>query len=192
MRRGTGVNPSPKPSRPDIKEKIFFLISGVIIGVPFAVFFESYLDSVIRPLPDLFSSIFSVAVIAPFIEEFAKAYPLLYRHGETERSIFSLGLLTGLGFGIFEFFAYVITLNVPIGARLPGLFFHAATASITSYGIAKKQVVRYYLLAVFLHIAYNFVAFSDLLWYIAGIGTAVIAYLLCWYLYGKTEERIVV
>ena len=60
----------------------------------------------------------------------------------------------------------------------PGLFFHAATASIAAYGIAKEHVVRFYLLAVFLHIAYNFASFSDVLWLILGIGTAIIAYIL--------------
>ena len=51
-------------------------------------------------------------MIAPFIEELAKVFPLFYRHGETERSIVMLGILIGLGFGITEFVLYVAVLGV--------------------------------------------------------------------------------
>ena len=70
--------------KPGLSEMLFFLVSGVIASVPIALFFEpstSFLSS-------FFSSsqaeVLSIAVLAPFIEEFAKAYPLFYRHGESQ------------------------------------------------------------------------------------------------------------
>ena len=36
-------------------------------------------------------------VLAPFIEELAKVFPLFYRHGETQRSLVTLGLLDWVG-----------------------------------------------------------------------------------------------
>ncbi len=92
----------PKPEcvipihTPGIREKIFFFISGLLVSVPFTLFLGQFYDYV----PLLIAS----AVMAPFIEELAKVFPLFYRHGETERSIVMLGILIGLGFGITEFF----------------------------------------------------------------------------------------
>ena len=99
-------------------------------------------------------------VVAPFVEELAKVFPLFYRHGETERSIVTLGVLIGLGFGISEFFLYVVFLHVPPIARVPGVIFHASSASITAYGIAKKNPLPYYLISVMLHAANNFFAIA--------------------------------
>ena len=44
-----------------------------------------------------------MVVLVPFVKELAKVYPLFYMHGEIERSLVTLGLLTGLGFGEAEF-----------------------------------------------------------------------------------------
>jgi RsiW-degrading membrane proteinase PrsW (M82 family) len=77
------------------------------------------------------------------VEEVAKVFPLFYRHGETERSIFNLGVLVGLGFGVTEFALYVFTLNAFFIFRLPGIIFHASSAGITAYGIAKKKPVLF-------------------------------------------------
>jgi RsiW-degrading membrane proteinase PrsW (M82 family) len=96
-------------------------------------------------------------IFPPFIEEFAKAYPLFYRHGETRRSIFTLGFLTGLGFGITEFLFYVFGQGAPVFVRLPSIFFHAASASIIAYGIATKRPMRYYVIAVFLHLCQQYI-----------------------------------
>ncbi len=102
----------------------------------------------------------SIVVLAPFIEELAKVFPLFYRHGETERSIVTLGLLIGLGFGIAELVLYVFFLGAPLIDRFPGVIFHASSASITAYGVAKKNPLPYYLIAVMLHLTNNFFAFE--------------------------------
>lgn len=88
------VIPLHKPSK---KEYIFFLATGIVISIPFAAFFEALFPST------ALASLLLIVVGAPFIEELAKVFPLFYRHGETERSIVTLGLLIGLGFGIAEF-----------------------------------------------------------------------------------------
>jgi RsiW-degrading membrane proteinase PrsW (M82 family) len=48
------------------KERVFFFPSGIIVGVPVALFFES--------VSQLYFTSFGVAsIIAPLVEEFAKA-----------------------------------------------------------------------------------------------------------------------
>jgi RsiW-degrading membrane proteinase PrsW (M82 family) len=85
----------------------------------------------------------SIVVLAPFVEELVKVFPLFYRHGESERSLVILGILIGLGFGISELVLYVFFLGVPLVERIPGVIFHASSAAITAYGIAKKNPLPY-------------------------------------------------
>ena len=179
--------------RPDVREKVFFFISGIIISVPLTLYIGSFTDylCVVSSVSLFYATICTTAIFTPLIEEFAKAYPLFYRHGETERSIVTLGLLVGLGFGISEFFVYVFALGAPIPIRLPGLLFHAASTSITAYGIATKRPLGFYLIAVVLHFANNFSALFGVVWYVGGIGAVVIAYFLSWHFYRKTSERFI-
>jgi RsiW-degrading membrane proteinase PrsW (M82 family) len=179
--------------RPDVQEKLFFFVSGIIISVPLTLYVGSFTDQLckVSAISLFYATICTTAIFTPLIEEFAKAYPLFYRHGETERSIFILGFLVGLGFGISEFIVYVLALGVPIPIRLPGLFFHAASTSITAYGIATKRPVGFYLIAVVLHFSNNFSALLGPVWFIGGIGAVAIAYFLSWYLYRKTSDRFI-
>jgi RsiW-degrading membrane proteinase PrsW (M82 family) len=179
--------------KPDIKEKIFFFIAGLLMSVPFTVVFAQLSDVLCVTLPLFFAQVCSSVLFAPFIEEFAKVFPLFYRHGETERSILNLGILVGLGFGVTEFVLYVFTLNASFISRVPGIIFHASSAGITAYGIAKKKPVLFYLVAVSLHLANNLVALlGSSFWYILGPAVLVAAYLLAGYLYRRTSETIVV
>lgn len=172
--------------RPNWKEYTFFFISGILVSVPMALFFSQAYPFV--PV------IISVAVFAPFVEEFAKVFPLFYRHGETERSYVKLGVLIGLGFGISEFFLYVVFLHVPPIVRIPGVIFHASSAAVTAYGIAKKNPLPYYLISVALHATNNFFAVASVP---AGLFAELLAlitvYLLAWHFYHKaSDEKIVV
>ena len=172
------------------REKLFFLISGVIISVPLSFFTEIYASQLCSMLPTPFGSLCLIALLTPFIEEFAKAYPLLYRHGETERSISTLGLLVGLGFGVTEFLVYVLLLGIPFCIRLWGIFFHASTATIIAFGIAKKRTWIFYLIAVSLHFANNFLALLGGTWSVTGAtAIEVISYLVAWRLYTRTREK---
>ena len=185
--------------RPNLREKIFFFTSGIITSVPLTLFVGTFTDSQCVALPIFYATLCSTAIFAPFIEEFAKAYPLFYRHGETEKSIFTLGFLVGLGFGLSEFLLYVIVLEAPILVRLPGIFFHAASTSITAYGIATKRSVMFYLIAVILHFSNNFSAlfglssntfFAQLSARIGIVAALAITLFLSSQLYYKTSERI--
>ncbi len=185
--------------RPNLRERIFFFTSGVITSVPLTLFVGTFTDSLCVALPIFYATLCSTAIFAPFIEEFAKAYPLFYRHGETEKSIFTLGFLVGLGFGLSEFLLYVIVLEAPILVRLPGIFFHAASTSITAYGIATKRSVMFYLIAVILHFSNNFSAlfglssnnfFAQLSARIGIVAALAITLFLSMQLYYKTSERI--
>jgi RsiW-degrading membrane proteinase PrsW (M82 family) len=179
--------------KPDIKEKLFFLGAGLLMSVPFTLFVSDFSNSLCVALPMIFAEVCSLVIFTPFIEEAAKVFPLFYRHGETERSIVNLGILTGLGFGITEFFLYV-SLGAPIIARIPGVIFHASSTCITAYGIAKKKPIRFYLIAVAGHFANNLFALlsnSVPFLYVPSLVVLLAIYLLAWRLYHQTSEIIV-
>jgi hypothetical protein len=104
--------------KPDIKEKIFFFLSGLLVSVPFTLFFSEFSNSLCVAMPLIFAQVCSSVIFAPFIEEVAKVFPLFYRHGETEKSLLNLGILVGLGFGVTEFALYVFALGAPLIARV--------------------------------------------------------------------------
>jgi RsiW-degrading membrane proteinase PrsW (M82 family) len=169
---------------------LFFLSSGIIVSIPMALFFEQTGGLLSKYFSPLEAEILAIAVLAPIIEEFAKAYPLFYRHGESQKSLFTMGFLVGVGFGLVEFLEYVILLDVPWQIRLPGIFFHAALTSIVAYGIAAKHSATFYLLAVFFHSSNNFNAIlggPDLL-YALLLATV---FSLCYILYNKASEQVI-
>jgi RsiW-degrading membrane proteinase PrsW (M82 family) len=188
---GTSQNVLVPVHRLSLEEKLFFLISGVITSVPLTLFVGTFTDSLCIVLPMGYATICSVALFTPFVEEFAKAFPLFYRHGETERSLFSLGFLVGLGFGISEFLLYVIVLHGSLLFRLPGIFFHAASTSITAYCIAKRRTGVFYLIAVVLHFTNNIGALFGSFWILLGPVAITITYFFSWYLYRKTSEKYI-
>jgi len=172
--------------KPSDRELMFFFLSGIVVSVPMALFFES--------ISPVVPAILSVALFTPFIEELAKVFPLFYRHGETERSIVKLGLLMGLGFGITEMVEYVVLLHVPLIVRIPAVIFHASSASITAFGIAKKNPLPYYLISVTLHATNNFFATIGLpIGVFAELLVVVAALLLAYRVYARaSEEKMVV
>ena len=176
--------------KPGLGEMIFFLASGVIVSIPMALFFEESTSPLSRFLPAFEAEVLVIAVLAPLIEEFAKAYPLFYRHGESQKSLWTMGLLVGFGFGIVEFFEYVLLLGVSPWVRLPGIFFHAALTSTVAYGIAAKRSALFYSLAVFLHASVNFLAISGgpVLIYSLLLGTT---YVLAFSFYTKSSDRVI-
>jgi len=196
LREGEVVIPVHKPAW---KEKFFFFLSGVISSIPLTLFVSQFADALVSSLPLLYALLLSSVIFSPFMEEFAKAFPLLYRHGETERSIFILGLLVGLGFGLVEFLIYVFVLGVPFMFRLAGVLFHGASTSITAYGIATKRAPLFYLIAVSLHFLNNLSAFVQFSidpnalfgpWSIGVYGVMFTTLYLSWWLYNRTSERI--
>jgi RsiW-degrading membrane proteinase PrsW (M82 family) len=171
--------PIHKPTR---RELVFFFSSGILVSIPFALFFSQFYT--------LFPAVLAVVILAPFIEEIAKVFPLFYRHGETERSYVTLGILIGLGFGISEFVLYVFFLSASPIARFPGIIFHSSSAAITAYGIAKKNPLPYYLFSVSLHIANNFIALAGDIFFgiFGGLFILISVYLLAWRYYHKASK----
>lgn len=170
----------------DLKKRSFFFLSGMIVSVPFVFYTKTMFNRLILTMPLSYARLISTAIFTPFMEELAKAYPLMYRQGETERSIFLLGAIVGLGFGVAEALIYVFMLGAPMAIRLPGILFHTLTAPITAYGIAKNRPLPTYLLAVALHFLNNLSAIYDLLWLIAGYPILITTFTIAWYLYGRS------
>ncbi len=180
--------------KPKVYEKIFFFMSGFMVSIPFTFFFSQFSDFLCITLPVLLAQVCSIVIFAPLIEEFAKVFPLFYRHGETERSIVTLGILIGLGFGIAELILFVFVLGVPFVVRIPGVIFHASSAAIASYGLAKKRFIPYYLIAVLLHLANNFFALlvDPFLAVTAVLFILLVTYYLAWRYYQRSSEEVVV
>ena len=180
-----------KLHKPDTDEKLFFFLCGVITSVPLTLFVYQFASSFLTGLDMFSATLISSAVFAPFIEEFAKVFPLFYRHGETERSIFDLALFVGLGFGVVELLTYAFLLGVNPLVRLPGLFFHPASTSIAAYGIATKRPAPFYLAAVIFHFSNNFLAVMYPFAVQLSIIIVAITVFTSWRLHGRTRERFI-
>jgi RsiW-degrading membrane proteinase PrsW (M82 family) len=161
---------------PDAKEKLFFLISGIVISVPFTILFELFANSFTLGSMSFYAALWSTVLVAPFVEEFAKSYPLFYRHGENKRSLYILGFMVGLGFGITEFIIYVLVYGSAVPIRMIGILFHAAATSIVAYGISTGKTWRYYALATFLHMGNNLFAMFGNLWLLGGVMSIIATY----------------
>ncbi len=179
--------------KPSINELLFFLLSGVIVSVPLTLFIEQNLGvPLLTGLSSFDVTLITLAVFAPFVEEFSKVFPLFYRHGETQRSIFNLALCVGLGFGIVEFVTYVASYGPQIiPYRISGLFFHPASTSITAYGIATRRPLPYYLAAVSLHFANNFFAVTTPAALPSSVIVLAITLFASWRLHDKTKEKFI-
>ncbi len=164
----------------------FYFLSGVVVSIPFTFYTKTIMNRLGVMIPAFAARTFSTAIFTPFLEELAKAYPLMYRQGETERSIFLQGAIVGLGFGVTEALIYVFMLGAPMAIRLPGILFHTLTAPITAYGIARKRPLPPYLLAVTLHSLNNLSAIYDLMWLTTGYPILIAAFTIAWYLYGSS------
>ena len=178
--------------KPDSREFLFFFLCGVITSVPITLFIDNLANPLLTGLSNNAATLISVALFAPFIEEFSKIFPLYYRHGETERSIMQLALAVGFGFGLVEMLTYVSVYGIGIlPLRLTGLVFHPASASISAYGIAAKKPLQFYLLAVLLHFANNFLAVTVTLPVSISILVVGAAVWISWMLYHRTTEKFI-
>jgi len=162
------------------------------MSVPITLFIVQLADPFLVGLPQFYAILISTAFFSPLIEEFAKILPLVYRHGETQRSIFTLAVMVGLGFAVVELLLYVFLLGVPVLVRLPGLLFHPSNTAISAYGIATKRPVPFFALAVALHAANNFLVVTNPFPISVSVFIVGITILLAWTFYGKTKEKFIV
>jgi len=170
----------------DLKKRSFFFLSGMIVSIPFVFYTKTMFNRLCYTMPTWYARLISTAIFTPFMEELAKAYPLMYRQGESERSIFLQGAIVGLGFGVAEALIYVFMLGAPITFRMWGVLFHTFTAPITAYGIAKKRPLPPYLLAVTLHFLNNLSAIYNLLFLTTGYPILITTITITWYLNVRT------
>jgi hypothetical protein len=175
--------------KPSTGEYLYYFVQGLIISVGMTFLFENLARQVVN---DFFSTRMAGFVLivgaAPIIEEYFKIYPLFTRHAETARSLIKLGFFSGLGFGLAEFCIYVFLAGAPVTIRLPGLLFHAASTSITATGISKNQFTQYYVIAVVLHAVNNFFAELGDIWFIGGLATVLLAYIISYRDYAAAED----
>lgn len=177
--------------RPKTIEMLFFFACGVILSIPVTAAVYSLVNPLLTNFTQLTAALLLYTFFAPFVEEFAKIFPLYYRHGETQRSILNLAIMVGLGFAIVELLEYVFLLGVPIIFRLSGLFFHSSSTAIAAYGIATKRPIRFYLLAVALHFSYNFLALTNPFPFTPAYIIVGIAVSLAYTFYGRTTEKTI-
>ncbi|HTX61251.1 MAG TPA: hypothetical protein VMC48_03005, partial [Methanobacterium sp.] len=57
-----------KPHRLGWKEKIFFLISGIVVSIPLTIFLSALSKGLYDFLPIFYTQIVSIVIFAPFIE----------------------------------------------------------------------------------------------------------------------------
>ena len=146
----------------ELGKKAFFFLSGVLISIPLTLHVRKFVDPLLFKIPIfrgqrwILIEPIRIALFTPFLEEFAKAYPIMYRSDDNKRSLVTLGFLVGLGFGIAESIMYISRGETSIITRvlLPSLF-HAASTAIVAYGIAKDRPIRSYLASVTLHSLHN-------------------------------------
>ena len=143
-------------------------------------------------------TIFLAAVIvAPIVEEFFKPLAML-RNAQIKEEIDEVedgivyGAACGLGFGATENVLYGLSEDALLGGivaifvivvlrTFSSILLHLVTTSFTGYGIAKYRVeggsfiivVKYYLLAVFVHAAWNAMAISGI-YYDNGLGSILL------------------
>ena len=177
--------------KPKTTEMLFFFSCGIILSIPLTILTASLADSLLAGLDAFSATLVSTAVFAPFIEEFSKVFPLYYRHGETQRSILTLAIMVGLGFGIVELFIYVFLAGTPVIFRIPGLFFHPSSTAIAAYGIATKRPLPFYAVAVSLHFANNFLVIVNPFPFSASILILGLTVWLAWTFYRRTKEKVI-
>jgi RsiW-degrading membrane proteinase PrsW (M82 family) len=177
--------------RPNRLEVTTFFAQGLLMSIPMAIYFEGFFANHITqiapflPLPEVMA-----ILLAPFIEEFAKVFPLFARHGETARTIVLLGFITGLGFGFAEFLIYVFQYGAPVGERILQIFDHASYTLISSYGLVSRRFIPFFLLAVAFHASFNLLVEQGFLVVVA-VASAGIAILLAWNLYNRAKDTLV-
>lgn len=158
---------------------IFAVIIGAVLSLIFLLLFQAA-----TPIEQILARRFSdpatillAIVIAPFTEEFAKAFGVLRRSfviREPEDG-FVYGATSGLGFSATENLLYGVAAFVVGGIGVSLLviavrsvsssFLHASATSLTGYGIARNRLwgprysaIPWYLAAVVMHAGFNVVA----------------------------------
>ncbi len=186
-------------------------LSGVFLAGIFNVLGTSLILLLLVDYKDGFdfestAIIIGAVLVAPIVEEFVKPL-VMFQNQQVKQEVDEIedgivyGAACGLGFGATENVLYGLSEGAAAGG-IAGIFviivlrtvssilLHLVATSYTGYGIAKYQlegvsfsvVVKYYLLAVLIHAAWNAMAVSSLVFdnelgtvllFLLGIGLAI-------------------
>ena len=157
---------------------VFAVIIAVILSLALTWLYNKFAPAydVLGTQQD-FGSLLAVLVVAPFVEEAAKAlgiYTTAYNINEPEDGIV-YGAASGLGFSATENLFYGLAALVTLGPAasitqivvrsISSTLLHASATATTGMGVGKSlvsggkiRVAPYYLIAVAMHASYNFFA----------------------------------
>jgi len=195
------------------REPWFAVVKVFVWGAVFAVVIAIFLSLALTWLFNRFAppyvilgseqtleSLVVVLVIAPFVEEGAKAvgiYTTAYNINEVEDGIV-YGAASGLGFSATENLFYGIAALVTLGPAgsitlivvrsISSTLLHASATSTTGLGVGKSlvsggknRVAPYYLIAVAMHASFNFFAsFGELYKSSFGDNGYLFGFVLAW------------
>lgn len=156
---------------------------AVIVAIVLSLLLLYLLETRVTPLYEFVGRRFSdpgliigAVIVAPLVEEFAKALAVLRvrRHIDEPEDGLVYGASAGLGFAATENLFYGLAALIAtqdLGSALfliairsiSSAFLHASATACTGYGIARsrlwgKSALPWYLLAVLLHASFNFLA----------------------------------
>ncbi|UCF12444.1 MAG: PrsW family intramembrane metalloprotease [Thermoplasmatales archaeon] len=191
------IRNTEKYNREKWKTILLCFLWGASIAIIAALFIEILLeislDASIQDYDTL--SLLSLVLVAPVAEEFSK--PLVLGLKSVKKEIDELedgliyGAVAGLGFSATEnlfygwsflskgLFIFLILISL---RSFGGCLLHASATALTGYGYGKTimkhttvlRVIPYFILAIFVHSAYNFLVSYDMIGALTGLFAALI------------------
>jgi RsiW-degrading membrane proteinase PrsW (M82 family) len=168
-------------------ELVMVYLYGEAVAREYALFSEN---------PSL-ETLVIVCVIAPFVEEGAKAYGILRKSeilSDVEGGLV-LGAASGLGFAATENLLYEVSalqegfavfIVLALVRSVSSSLLHASASAVSGYGIARKELgagfsaLPFYLLAVGMHALFNLLASIEVLMEGASLFGLILVVLFAW------------
>ncbi len=191
------IRNTEKYNREKWKTILICFLWGASIAIIAALIIEILLEiSLVASIQDYDTlSLLTVVLVAPVAEEFSK--PLALRLKSVKKEIDELedgliyGAVAGLGFSATEnlFYGWIFLSEglfiflILISLRsFGGCLLHASATALTGYGYGKTimkhttvlRVIPYFILAIFVHSAYNFLVSYDMIGALTGLFAALI------------------
>ena len=191
------IRNTEKYNREKWKTILICFLWGASIAIIAALIIEVLLEiSLVASIQDYDTlSLLTVVLVAPVAEEFSK--PLALRLKSVKKEIDELedgliyGAVAGLGFSATEnlfygwiflskgLFVFLILISL---RSFGGCLLHASATALTGYGYGKTimkhttvlRVIPYFILAIFVHSAYNFLVSYDMIGALTGLFAALI------------------
>lgn len=191
------IRNTEKYNREKWKTILICFLWGASIAIIAALIIEVLLEiSLVASINDYDTlPLLTVILVAPVAEEFSK--PLALRLKSVKKEIDELedgliyGAVAGLGFSATEnlfygwiflsegLFVFLILISL---RSFGGCLLHASATALTGYGYGKTimkhttvlRIIPYFILAIFVHSAYNFLVSYDMIGALTGLFAALI------------------